>query len=249
MAFEKLQGLHYPRFLKRLHQQYHFDWYLEIGCRDGRSAAHSRGKSIMVDPYFVTERNVIGAKPALFCFQQTSDAFFASDMLSKLDVQISLAFLDGMHLFEFLLRDILNTEANATSDSVIMLHDCYPQNEEMTTRDHESLNKSAAWAGDVWKVLPILRAYRPEMEITVLDCTPTGIVVLSNLEPRSTVLKDNYDKIVAEYKEIKIADFGVERFADEFPLEPAVEWLTTSPLLKRISLAEKSFSEPEYVSP
>lgn len=100
-----------------------FDWYLEVGCRSGRTFGPVRGKTIAVDPYFRIETNVIGPKPALHILQQTSDDFFASGFLKAMKIKLSFSFLDGLHLFEYLLRDFMGAEANSHKNGVIAMHD------------------------------------------------------------------------------------------------------------------------------
>ena len=41
-------GKKYTRFLTNLHSTYVFDWYLEIGCRTGRTFGPVKGKTIAV---------------------------------------------------------------------------------------------------------------------------------------------------------------------------------------------------------
>jgi hypothetical protein len=69
------------------------------------------------------------------------------------------------------------------------------------------------WAGDVWKVLAILRRYRPDLTITTFDAAPTGLVAVSNLDPESTVLAEHYTALVEEFSGQTIAERGVELFA------------------------------------
>lgn len=213
--FNRAAGMSYLRFLQRVHQAFLFDWYLEIGCRTGRSFRNVRGNTIAVDPYFRIVDNVIGDKVRLHIFQEPSDDFFASMFLAHNGIELSFSFLDGMHLFEFLLRDIINTEKHSHPDAVIAIHDCCPANLEMTTRDLDNLPQGA-WTGDVWKLIPILQEYRPDIEMTVLDCAPTGLVVLSNLDPENQTLERCYEQITKEYLPVNILDFGVERFFDLF---------------------------------
>jgi hypothetical protein len=213
-------GLQYRQFLATLHSRHFFDWYLEVGCRSGESFAPVRSKTIAVDPFFRAEINIIGKKPALHVFQQTSDDFFASGFLARNDIRLSLAFLDGMHLFEFLLRDFINTEAHMDPKGVIMLHDCVPYGQKMTRRDLNNL-PDGPWTGDVWKLIPILQTWRPDLTVTVLDCAPTGLVCVSGLNPESRVLAENYDRIVAEFVDKDIKQFGVERFFGLFDYTPA----------------------------
>ncbi len=209
--YVKPLGMQYRRFLATLHDRHIFDWYLEIGCRSGESFAPVRSKTIAVDPFFRAEINIIGKKPALHVFQQTSDDFFGQGFLARNGIRLSLAFLDGMHLFEFLLRDFMNTEAAMDPKGVIMLHDCVPYGSKMTGRDLDNL-PDGAWTGDVWKLIPILQTWRPDLAITVLDCQPTGLVCVSGLDPKNRVLTQNYDRIVANFSDMDIKDFGVDRF-------------------------------------
>ena len=141
--YRRLSGQRYADFLAALHQAMTFDWYLEIGCRAGRTFAPVRGNTIAVDPFFKAEGNIISAKRRLFVFQETSDEFYSHGFLKKNGIELSFSFLDGMHLFEFLLRDFMNTEANSTPDGVIAMHDCVPFHAGMLTRDLEQEQQAA----------------------------------------------------------------------------------------------------------
>jgi hypothetical protein len=243
------EGVQHYRFLKALHAQCLFDWYLEIGCRAGQSFAPVRSKTIAVDPFFQAEINIIGQKPALHVFQATSDDFFATGFLARNGIRVSAAFLDGMHLFEYLLRDFMNAEANSDPDGVIMMHDCVPYDFAMTTRDLENLPKGA-WTGDVWKLIPILQAWRPDLRLTVLDCRPTGVLCASNLNPESRVLQESYDRIVGEFKGLDIEAFGVERFFGSFEFTSARQMVRKRfPLFARVSLAAETALEPQRITP
>ena len=158
-----------------------------------------------------------------FLFQMTSDEFFADhDLRQYLPQGVDFAFLDGMHKYEYLLRDFINTERYANPRSVIAMHDCYPVNTEITERE---FNKNRAayrtrawWAGDVWKLLPILRRYRPDLSVKLLDSPPTGLILATGLDPASRVLADAYESIVAEFQSIDLDTYGFDRFRQEFLL-------------------------------
>ncbi len=247
--YVKPLGLHYRRFLADLHASCLFDWYLEVGCRSGESFAPVRSKTIAVDPFFRAEINIIGKKPALHVFQATSDDFFASGFLSRNDVRLSLAFLDGMHLFEFLLRDFMNTEAAMDARGVIMLHDCVPFGLKMTRRDLDNL-PDGPWTGDVWKLIPILQKWRPDLTVTVLDCAPTGLVCISGLDPTSRVLTENYDRIISDYLEMDIRAFGVERFFGSFDFTGArLVARKGFQLFRPVVLPEDAALEPQPITP
>ncbi|KAF0115235.1 MAG: hypothetical protein FD150_1143 [Rhodobacteraceae bacterium] len=244
----KPSGMPYYRFLRMLHEACLFDWYLEVGCRSGESFAPVRSKTIAVDPFFRADINIIGKKPALHVFQATSDDFFASGFLARNGIRLGLAFLDGMHLFEFLLRDFMNTEAAMDPKGVIMLHDCVPYGAGMTTRDLARLPKGS-WTGDVWKLIPILQHWRPDLRLTVLDCRSTGLVCVSGLNPESRVLVDSYERIVTDWVGVELAEYGTERFFGSFQMVSArTERHTGFPLFRQAAV-EGMGLEPVPVTP
>lgn len=239
----------YIPFLRDLHRNVLFDWYMEVGCRTGRGFADVRGKTIAVDPFFRIESNVIGQKPALHVLQQTSDDFFASGFVTAIGARPGFSFLDGMHLMENLLRDILHTEKISHPGGVIALHDCCPFTFEMTTRDVDNA-PTDAWTGDVWKLIPILQKYRPDMTITVLGCRPTGLVLLSNLDPDNRVLADCYDAILAQWQSVTLEDYGTSRFYDCFDYTPCAEIEAGNyALFDRVRLSEHAALTPQFISP
>jgi hypothetical protein len=228
-------GTRYLNFLGALHREVLVDWYLEIGCRRGDSFAPVRSKTIAVDPFFRAEINIIGQKPALHIFQSTSDDFFDSGFLQRSGIRLSLSFLDGMHLFEYLLRDFMNTEAASDPKGVIMMHDLVPHNLGMTTRDLSAIR--GAWTGDVWKLLPILQRWRPDLTLTMLNLRPTGVLCVSNLAPENRVLQENYDAIVAEFMGQDIEGYGVERYFGSFTYADALaEQVAGFPLFRPVAL-------------
>ena len=249
--FVPATNLHYVKFLRELHEKVLFDWYMEVGCRSGASIAPVRGKTIGVDPFFQVNLNAIGQKPALHFFQEKSDVFFQSGFLRRADIKLSLTFLDGMHLIEYLLRDFCNTEANSTRSSVIMIHDCCPYDHGMTTRDLTIIDDlpRKIWTGDVWKIIPILQKYRPDLLITVLDCANTGLVMVSNLSPESTVLKEQSQEILAEFLNLDLQAFGAAKFFGSFKFTDARKFLNdNTDFWKDLAMAKELATVPKKVS-
>jgi hypothetical protein len=247
--FIRPTGVGYLDFFRRIHETYLFDWYMEIGCRTGTIVSQARGKTIAIDPYFQVTRNVIGPKSQLHFFQAKSDDFFSTEFLEKNQIQLSFSFLDGMHLFEFLLRDFINTERNSHPDGVIAIHDCCPTNAAMTTRDLNNLPEGA-WTGDVWKILPILQQYRPDLKITVLDCMSTGLVLVSGLEPGNRALSENYDDIIKAYRGVDLNSFGVGRFFGSFRYADADAFLKAgAPMIARVAIYPGNALKPVKISP
>jgi len=182
--------------------------YLEIGVSQGHllSQIHT-DIAIAVDPALQISFNVAENKKIVTLVQVPSDTFFAEyDCAALARGKPDLIFLDGMHTFEFLLRDFYNAEAIASDRTLIVLHDCMPLNAEMAERNSKrsaEIGKNTRfpyhWTGDVWKIIPILQKYRPDLRIVYVDCPPTGLVCVTNLDPSSTVLKAAYFQIVDEF--------------------------------------------------
>ncbi len=199
-------------FLRRLHERARPRNYLEIGVFDGRSLALSRVPSIGVDPAFkVTQPQRLD----VHLVKQTSDDFFARpDPILHLrsgrnplrnlrrgrppfahyrgGTTLDLVFIDGLHLFEFALRDFMNVERFAHWASVIVLDDMLPRNVDEAARDRHT----GEWAGDVFKMIPVLRQYRPDLTLVPVDTTPTGVLVVLGAAPANDALKAHYDEII-----------------------------------------------------
>lgn len=233
-------GLDYFDCLSRLHTALEPARYLEIGVWRGESLARAHAASIGVDPHFLIDRDITGVKPACHLFQCGSDEFFAShDPLAILGGPIDLAFLDGMHRFEFLLRDMANAERVCHEGSAIVLHDCLPIDALITHRDQsEHLRRDAIvpgwWAGDVWKVPVLLRQFRPDLRMIAFDAPPTGLIVIAGLDPANTSLNTQYRAMVDAMMHVELADFGTRRLFEL--LEPRSTALLDDPDALRAAL-------------
>ena len=111
--------------------------YLEIGCDQNQLFSKvSIDNKVGVDP--VSGGNI----------RKTSDDFFKENN-SRFDI----VFIDGLHTYEQVKRDILNSIHFLEKDGIILVHDCMP----------DSLGKQAVprykmqWNGDVWKSIVDLR--------------------------------------------------------------------------------------------
>src|SRR4051794_13425040 len=166
------RGVHYLRVLAALAAELRPRTYLEIGTHKGDSLKQfPDADAVCVDPGFEVEGDVLFKRPRTFFFQTTSDDFFASYRAQELlGSPIDIAFIDGMHRFENVLRDFIQVEREVHADSLIVLHDCLPPHPAMTWRrpnEREALLRAApglpappenAWTGDVYKILEALKA-------------------------------------------------------------------------------------------
>ena len=224
-------GQHYIDFLARFAVGSKAASYFEIGVNIGKSLRRINLPSVGVDPKFIFRDDVMGSKSELHLYQQTSDDFFAQhDLKSYFPSGVDLAFLDGMHLFEYLLRDLINVEKSMAPEGTVFMHDCLPINAEMAERHRRpggrrDVELKSYWTGDVWKLVPILKRHRPDLKVTYLDCRPTGLVMIQNLDSSSTSLSAAYQGIVDEWSEVELDDAGLEQFYADLHVTPADEVL------------------------
>lgn len=183
----------YLDFLAGLHERLEPPTYLEIGVRGGDSLALSRARSVGIDPAFAIKREL---DCPLTLVRATSDDYFARPALAPFDGRpAALAFIDGMHLFEYALRDFVNVEAHADWWSVIVFDDILPRDVDEAARDRHT----TAWTGDVYKIALVLRRHRPDLVCLPIGTRPTGLLAVVGADPASAVLRDRYDALVAEH--------------------------------------------------
>ena len=142
--------------------------YLEIGCDDDQLFSKVKIKNkIGVDP--VSGGNV----------RKNSDDFFLENK-DKFD----LVFIDGLHIYEQVKKDIINSLKCLNENGIILVHDCMP----------DSLSKQAVprykmkWNGDVWKAIVDLRQ-REDLDIFTCEIDQ-GIGIITK-KKNSSILKLN----------------------------------------------------------
>ena len=219
-------GEFYLAVLQRLHEHLRPSTYLEIGCDKGLSLALAKCASLGIDPDpHLDVEAAIGAKPQFALYRMSSDSFFARhDPKVILGGPVDLAFLDGMHWSEFLLRDFINTERHCRPNSIIIMHDCLPVEQPMAERVPTGIpireRHRYAWTGDVWRAALVLKRHRPDLQITAYDASPTGLVCITNLSPESTVLGDSYAALVREMMAETLDGLGVDKLFAALNVEP-----------------------------
>ena len=191
-----LPGPSYRDILRRLHDVLRPRTYLEIGVEHGTTlafAVHSE-HVIGIDPAPPPAGRVLPARARYF--QTTSDAFFEAHARSDvLPGAVDLAFIDGKHWFDYALRDFCAVEAWCAPGSIIVLHDCLPVAKAAATRQRQT----RFWVGDTWKALECLLRERPDLQVSVIPCYPSGLVIVRGLDPASRVLPEKLDELVARY--------------------------------------------------
>ena len=148
--------------------------YLEIVCDQNQLFSKIKIKNKLgVDP--VSGGNI----------RKTSDEFFKNN-IEKFDI----VFIDGLHHYHQVKRDILNSLKFLNNDGIILVHDCLP----------DCLSKQAvprykmSWNGDVWKAIVDLRQDE-NLEIYTLKIDQ-GIGVIKKIKnTNKLILKKNISKL------------------------------------------------------
>jgi hypothetical protein len=185
--------------------------YLEIGVFNGHIFFRIKSKfKVAVDPFFrfSTGRKIIKTLINPYnlynqYFQKTSDDFFTQDaarVIGNRKIEISL--IDGMHEYDYALRDVENTLQWLSQDGVIIMHDCNALSREanVSFADWKARNFTGTWNGDVWKTIMHLRT-RSDINVFVLDCDH-GLGIITRARPEH----------VLSYTPQQIAAFTYEDF-------------------------------------
>jgi hypothetical protein len=182
----------YLEALKVLHARLAPANYFEIGCRNGVSLSLAGCASIAVDPDPAIS---VALHAPTRLFKETSDAFFARpDIAAVLGSAIDFAFIDGLHNAEYALRDFMNVEAHSHPGGIVAIDDVLPQKMEYATRTR----LGTIWCGDVYKIVAILRRYRPDLHVDTFDIDLKGLCLVSGLDPTSRILWEAYEHIAAD---------------------------------------------------
>lgn len=184
--------------LERLHETLAPSLYLEIGVDEGLSLARAKGPALGVDPRPHLNLKV-ELSPDAKILPMSSDTYFRKIAQQPCSPVPELVFIDGMHLFEFALRDFINVERYAAPNTLVVIDDIYPCHPTQAARRR----KSSAWTGDIWKLHSLLRETRPDLTLVALNAYTTGLLLIAGLDPNNTVLHDQYPSLVRRYKPIE----------------------------------------------
>jgi hypothetical protein len=197
-SIEHLPGTAYYKVLGWIHEALEPASYMEIGVHKGRSLqeADPRTRCIGIDPAPSIEDDV----PANWTiYELTSDEFFARhDPSELLGAPVEFAFIDGLHLFEQVLRDFVNVERNSAPQGAVVLHDCIPLDAVTSSRTRTT----DFYAGDVWKATLALRRRRTDLAMVIVRTAPTGLCLIRRLNSEERELEQALPAIEAEYKQL-----------------------------------------------
>lgn len=220
-AKERFTGPVYLEWLQFFHHFVEPRSYLEIGVETGASLAFAKPPTLAVgvDP-LLEIKHEIKARHRLF--NLTSDEFFATQNVAAVfeGQCITLAFIDGMHTFDQALKDFMHIERHAAPESIVLFHDVFPLNAITASRDR----RSVFWCGDTWKAIRLLRTHRPDLKVFTIPTYPSGLAVVTRLNPGSNLLREQFDVLCARAHELEIDAYmsSMGEHLNEIANEPRV---------------------------
>ena len=160
--------------------KYKYVNYLEIGCDKDQSFSKIKiNKKGGVDP-------ISGGT-----IRDTSDNFFINNK-EKFDI----IFIDGLHHYEQVIKDIYNSLKILNDNGHILIHDCLPR-----TIAHQAIPRyRGSWNGDVWKSIVELRT-KPNLEVFTCEID-FGVGVI-----RKKVNTDPLNIKISNFKNLKFKDY------------------------------------------
>ena len=203
--FDKKITFNFPQnyfrwdLIKYLNDKNKYNYYLEIGC--DKDQLFSR----------IDIKNKYGVDPSSGGnIRKTSDEFF-----QKNQTTFDLVFIDGLHEYHQVKKDILNSLKFLNKDGIILVHDCLP----------DTMSKQAVpryrmtWNGNVWKAIVDLRM---KHNVEIFTCEiDQGIAIIQN-KTNTNILNIN-----KKVKKLKFKDFynnyknymriiSLEKFKEQF---------------------------------
>jgi hypothetical protein len=212
-SLRRLPGPPYYRVLNWIHQFLKPENYFEIGVHKGTSIRQALPdtRCVGVDPSPNIEGRLSKAKQI---YELTSDEFFEHyDLRELLGGPVDLAFIDGLHLFEQVLRDFANLERSCDANTVVLLHDCMPLDQETASRERTT----DFYSGDVWKAVLAIRRHRPELKMVMVPTAPTGLCLVRGLDPDAAEFADDLPEITETYLDLEFDYYAANR--DEMPAQ------------------------------
>ena len=184
--FNKKLKLEFPPSIYRwdliqhIIDKYNFKDYLEIGCDKNQSFS-----KIKID-------NKIGVDPIEGgTIRSTSNQFFDQNKNN-----FDIIFIDGLHHYSQVLKDINNSLKILNRNGFILVHDCLPR----SLAQQAVPRYRASWNGDVWKAIVELRT---KSNLNIFTSQIDFGVTVIQISENKRLLKLN----VNDFSKLKFKDY------------------------------------------
>ena len=149
--------------------------YLEIGCFNDELFNYIKcQKKVGVDPF------------SGGTIRKTSDDFFSEN-----NQTFDCIFIDGLHIYKQVKKDILNSLNILNSNGVIFLHDCLPNN----VYDQAIPRSKYIWNGNVWKAIVECRTKEDIDTYTIYADLGIGVILKRKSRKLLKIQNNNFSKL------------------------------------------------------
>ena len=180
ISFDFPKNINRWDLIKRIIKEKKFNSYLEIGCDDDYSFSQIEvEKKIGVDPYS-------GGN-----YKGTSDEFFLRNSEC-----FDCIFIDGLHEYDQVYKDIINSLKFLNEGGIILLHDCLPP----SIHQQAVPRYKKTWNGDVWKAIVNIRTNADYDTVTCYIDHGVSII-------RKQKNVDRLNLNINNFKNLKFKDF------------------------------------------
>ena len=173
--------------------------YLEIGVERGRTFEAIDSKiRVGVDPNPLFNHKRLPDNVSFY--KMTSDEFFSGYNGNR----FNLIFVDGLHTAHQTYKDVIESFRILSRDGIILLDDVWPSDYASSIGDKPTSDKMKQelgikhrrWYGDVYKVIPALKYFFPEISIVILGNSTDSHAQALLSKPKNYELDLNMDKVI-----------------------------------------------------
>ena len=162
--------------MRRLVNLYPEPRYLEVGvCRGKTFDQVPAARKVAVDPAFRFDHVAMQeAHPEATYHPIPSDDYFSRHAAP--DDEFDVVYLDGLHVYDQTLRDLLNALEHLQPRGVVVIDDTVPPTAMAAIRERRDFDAERArtgsddkrWMGDVFKVVYFIQAFCPYLRYATI---------------------------------------------------------------------------------
>ncbi len=159
----ELSSMTRTEIIQELIDRFEYKNYLEIGLGDGKNFKSIEcDRKTVIEPSLVLDSNafVLYENETMLC--QTSDEFFEAKSQKNPQYTFDIIFIDGLHTYQQVKKDIDNSLNILSDGGTIVVHDLNPKNWFSQAFPPES-------NGDCWKAFAALRSTRADLNMVCIN--------------------------------------------------------------------------------
>ena len=155
-------------------QRKKFNTYLEIGCFDNQLFNHINISKTGIDP-----------------FKGGNIKLKSCDFFKINKKKYDCIFIDGLHTYEQVIKDIINSLDCINQNGIIFVHDCLPNN----VYEQNVPRSTYVWNGDVWKAIVEMRTKKDVQTYTINADYGIGVILKKKNQDTLYINETNFKKL------------------------------------------------------